>query len=64
MREVEEELAEITEVGPYLDEEGAESVDPGNQDTSERLRENEVDEDIAESSEFHEEDDKKHEGGA
>jgi transcription termination/antitermination protein NusA len=60
----EEELAEITEVGPDLDTEGGESVDPGQQDTSERLRENEVDEDIAESSEFHEEDDKKHEGGA
>jgi transcription termination/antitermination protein NusA len=33
----EERLAEITEVGPDLDEEGAESVDPGNEDTSRTL---------------------------
>jgi transcription termination/antitermination protein NusA len=30
----EERLAEVTEVGPDLDEEGAESVDPGEEDTS------------------------------
>jgi N utilization substance protein A len=33
----EERLAEVTEVGPDLDEEGAESLDPGQQDTSETL---------------------------
>ena len=33
----EERLAEITEVGPDLDEEGAESFDPGEEDTSETL---------------------------
>ncbi len=33
----EERLAEVTEVGPDLDEEGAESVDPGEEDTSEIL---------------------------
>ena len=38
----EEELAEITEVGPALDEEGAESVDPGSADVSERLAEHQV----------------------
>jgi N utilization substance protein A len=35
----EERLAELTEVGPDLDEEGAESLDPGQQDTSETLAE-------------------------
>jgi len=38
----EEELAEITEVGPALEEEGAESVDPGSADVSERLAEHQV----------------------
>jgi N utilization substance protein A len=33
----EERLAELTEVGPDLDEEGAEAVAPGNEDTSETL---------------------------
>ncbi|HUB19822.1 MAG TPA: transcription termination factor NusA [Acidobacteriaceae bacterium] len=33
----EEQLAEVTEVGPDLDEEGAESVAPGQEDTSEEL---------------------------
>ncbi len=60
----EEQLAEITEVGEYVDTEGGESVEPGDHDTSERLRENVVDEDIAEPGEFHEESDKKNEGGA
>ena len=60
----EEQLAEITETGEELDAEGAESVVPGVHDTSEKLREAAVDADIAESSEFHEEDDKKQEGGA
>ncbi|HTX42192.1 MAG TPA: transcription termination factor NusA [Acidobacteriaceae bacterium] len=35
----EERLAEITEVGPALDSEGAEAVVPGREDTSERLAE-------------------------
>jgi N utilization substance protein A len=60
----EEQLAEITETGEELDAEGAESVVPGVHDTSEKLRETAVDADIAESGEFHEEDDKKQEGGA
>jgi transcription termination/antitermination protein NusA len=60
----EEQLAEITEVGDDLDSEGASSVAPGSHDTSEKLRETAVEEDIAEPGEFHEEDDKKHEGGA
>jgi N utilization substance protein A len=59
----EEQLAEITETGEELDAEGAESVVPGLHDTSEKLRETAVDADIAESGEFHEEDDKKQEGG-
>jgi N utilization substance protein A len=59
-----EQLAEITETGEELDAEGAESVVPGVHDTSEKLREAAVDADIAESSEFHEEGDKKQEGGA
>jgi len=60
----EEQLAEITEVGDDLDTEGARSVAPGSHDTSEQLRRHEVDEDIAEPGEFHEEGDKKNEGGA
>jgi N utilization substance protein A len=39
----EEQLAEITEVGPDLDDEGAESVDPGEEDTSEILAAHELD---------------------
>jgi N utilization substance protein A len=38
----EERIAELTEVGPDLDEEGAESVVPGRDDTSEVLVEHEV----------------------
>ena len=38
----EERLAELTEVGPDLDEEGAEAVAPGNEDTSETLVEHET----------------------
>jgi transcription termination/antitermination protein NusA len=43
----EERLAEITEVGPDLDEEGAESVVPGRDDTSEVLAEHAVDPEVA-----------------
>jgi transcription termination/antitermination protein NusA len=60
----EEQLAEITETGEDVDTEGARSVAPGAHDTSERLRENAVDEDVAEPGEFREEDDQKNEGGA
>ncbi len=38
----EETLAELTEVGPDLDEEGAEAVSPGNEDTSAILAEHET----------------------
>ncbi|MFZ0631163.1 MAG: transcription termination factor NusA [Acidobacteriaceae bacterium] len=43
----EERLAEVTEVGPALDEEGAEAVVPGREDVSERLAENETDPELA-----------------
>ncbi|MGA7523458.1 MAG: transcription termination factor NusA [Acidobacteriaceae bacterium] len=43
----EERLAEITEVGPALDEEGAESMVPGREDVSERLTENQIDPEVA-----------------
>jgi len=39
----EEQLAEVTEVGPDLDEEGAEAVAPGREDTSETLAAHEPD---------------------
>jgi N utilization substance protein A len=42
----EERLAEVTEVGPDLDEEGAESVVPGREDTSETLAAHEPDPDL------------------
>jgi N utilization substance protein A len=44
----EEQLAEVTEVGPDLDEEGAESVAPGREDTSETLAEHELKPELAE----------------
>jgi transcription termination/antitermination protein NusA len=43
----EERLAEVTEVGPALDEEGAESVVPGREDVSERLAEHELNPEVA-----------------
>jgi hypothetical protein len=43
----EERLAEFTEVGPDLDEEGALSVAPGNEDTSNTLRRHHLDTDTA-----------------
>ncbi|MGA8531370.1 MAG: helix-hairpin-helix domain-containing protein, partial [Acidobacteriaceae bacterium] len=43
----EERLAEVTETGPALDEEGAESLVPGREDVSERLAENETDPEVA-----------------
>ena len=60
----EEQLAEITEVGDDLDTEGAKVVAPGSHDTSEKLRETVVAEDIAGPGEFREEDDQKNGGGA
>ncbi len=44
-----ERLAEVTEVGPMLDEEGAESLTPGRDDTSEVLREHHPNTEIARS---------------
>jgi N utilization substance protein A len=44
----EEQLAEVTEVGPDLDEEGAESVVPGREDVSETLAEHELKPELAE----------------
>ncbi|HZZ56396.1 MAG TPA: hypothetical protein VFE31_01100, partial [Opitutaceae bacterium] len=43
----EERLAEVTEVGPALDGEGAEPVVPGREDVSERLAENETNPEVA-----------------
>ena len=60
----EEQVSEITETGEDLDAEGAEPVEPGGHDTSEKLRETAVEEDIAEPGEFQEEGDKKNGGGA
>jgi len=60
----EEQLAEITETGDDLDTEGAKAVAPGGHDTSEKLRETAVDEDVAEPGEFREEDDQKNGDGA
>ena len=45
----EERLAEITEVGPMLDGEGAESLDPGRDDTSAVLAEHHPNTEIARS---------------
>ncbi|HLJ75988.1 MAG TPA: hypothetical protein VKT75_01170, partial [Acidobacteriaceae bacterium] len=43
----EERLAEITEVGPALDTEGAEALVPGRDDTSEILAEHETNPEVA-----------------
>jgi transcription termination/antitermination protein NusA len=43
----EERLAEVTETGPALDEEGAEAVVPGREDTSETLAEHEPNPELA-----------------
>jgi len=43
----EERLAEITEVGPRLDDEGAEALVPGREDTSGRLAEHETNPEVA-----------------
>jgi N utilization substance protein A len=43
----EERIAELTEVGPLLDEEGAESLVPGREDTSAVLAEHETNPEVA-----------------
>jgi N utilization substance protein A len=61
----EEQIEEITETGPGSEDDGAEAVVPGRQDTSEKLEETAVLEDeVAESAELQEESDRKPEGGA
>jgi N utilization substance protein A len=60
----EEQMEEVTESGPAIDDEGSESVVPGRQDTSEKLEETAVTEDVAETAELREESDRKPEGGA
>jgi N utilization substance protein A len=60
-----EQIDEVTESGSDLDGEGAESLVPGQQDTSEKLRETAVTEgDIAETAELREETDNESEDGA
>lgn len=60
-----QQIEEITESGPAVEDEGAEPVTPGRQDTSEKLAENAVpDQDVAETAELREESDRKPEGGA
>ncbi len=60
-----EQIEEVTESGPGSEDDGAESVVFGRQDTSERLEETAVTEgDVAESAELQEESDRKPEGGA
>ena len=61
----EEQIEEFTESGAAAADEGAESVAPGRQDTSEKLEETAVtEEDLAETAELGEESDRKPEGGA
>jgi len=60
-----EQIEEATESGAAIEEEGAEPVVPGRDDTSEKLEENAVlDQDLAPTAELGEEDDRKPEGGA
>ena len=59
-----EEIEEVTDSGSDIEDEGAEPVAPGQQDTSRRLKEHAVlDADIAEPGELREEDDLKSEDG-
>ena len=60
----EEQIGEITETGEGAEDDGAESVAPGHQDTSHRLRETAVTDDVAESAELQEEDDRNSGNGA
>jgi transcription termination/antitermination protein NusA len=60
----EEQIEEVTESGPAIEDEGAEPVVPGRQDTSERLEETAVkDADVSETAELREESDQEPEGG-
>jgi len=61
----EEQIEEITESGPAIEDEGAEPLVPGRDDTSEKLEENAVpDADLAQTAELREESDRNPEGGA
>jgi N utilization substance protein A len=60
----EEQLGEITETGEGADDDGAEPVEPGHHDVSHRLVETAVTEDVAESAELQEEDDRNSGNGA
>ncbi|MBB6144630.1 N utilization substance protein A [Silvibacterium bohemicum] len=60
----EEQIGEITETGEGADDNGAEAVAPGGHDTSHRLRETAVLEDVAESAELQEESDHNSGNGA
>jgi len=61
----EEQIEEITESGPAIEDEGAEPLVPGRDDTSEKLAENAVpDAELAETAELREESDRNPEGGA
>jgi len=60
-----EQIQEATESGPATEDEGAEPLVPGRQDTSEKLEENATTEEgLAETAELREESDRKPEGGA
>jgi N utilization substance protein A len=60
----EEQIGEITETGEGAEDDGAESVAPGGHDTSHRLVETAVTEDVAESAELQQEEDRKSGNGA
>jgi transcription termination/antitermination protein NusA len=61
----EEQIEEVTESSAAIEDEGAESLAPGHQDTSEKLEETAVtEEDLAETAELGEESDRKPEGDA
>jgi N utilization substance protein A len=54
----EERISEVTETGEGAEDDGAEPVAPGSHDVSHRLRETAVTEDVAESAELQEEDER------
>jgi transcription termination/antitermination protein NusA len=54
----EERISEVTETGEGAEDDGAEPVAPGSHDLSHRLRETAVTEDVAESAELQEEDER------
>jgi N utilization substance protein A len=60
----EEQIGEITETGEGAEDDGAEPVEPGYHDVSHRLVETAVTEDVAESAELQEEDDRNSGNGA